>query len=422
MARSTILMLLCLAVFSCQKENEKPNCDQQAGRAIDVTSGPAVFLSSWGGDPWAFLSDELGGSGTAQQFTSYPLFLNYPTGCRSSYAVNVVQAVLYDEEEPDSSAALMTTYVNVPYGQAVELYDPIYRPDFPLYYQRKRSVRVTDLPETMADWQLYPDLFSLYEMAVDPVAREFQIELPEFYVHIPFCYLVIRSADSDQRYAVLLDFADGPDYYDFASEARLVHSHVIEVPECSAVVGFTEVLDAERGDVVFLEADTVENGIAKLWTVNPDAPHLLFMSIRGAENEQHFCSKLFDAIPTRVECPEKPIEQFYWTPEYLSVDLNEEGSLRVQMDKVGQRFSDHYRDIRGLLAPGRHRFNHPFLPQNLKDTFPGLALPTTLYEEGHRIDFLQFERLPNPADYPKVAEWTPAIDRYVYHRYQVDVE
>ncbi|MEL6835452.1 MAG: hypothetical protein AAFP77_20795 [Bacteroidota bacterium] len=92
--------------------------------------------------------------------------------------------------------------------------------------------------------------------------------------------------------------------------------------------------------------------------------------------------------------------------------------MRVEMDKVGQRFSDHYREMRGLQAPVRHRFNQPFLPQNLKDTFPGLELTTTLYEEGHRIDFLQFERLPNAAVCLKVTEWTLAIDRYVYQRYQ----
>ncbi len=422
MTRIFTLFLFCLSLFSCQMEEDKPNCDQESGQAMDIVSGPATFLSSWGGDRWGFLCDESGNAGVADWFSSYTVFINYLFGCRSAYTVNVVQSVLYNEEEPDSSAAIMTSYVNIPYGQAVELYDPISRPNFPPYPRINRTIQVTNLPETVAEWELIPDLTTVFETSVHIPSNLFQIELTEGTGRLGFFYLVIRPEGEDQRYAVLVDLSNGPDQYDFSEAARPVNSHTVDVPDCSAILGFAEVLDAERGDIVFLKSDTSTNGTVKLWTVNPDAQHLLFMNLSNTEKEQHYHSQLFDEIPASVECPDKPVDQLYWTEQYLSVDMIEEGALRIEMDKVGQLFFDHYREMRGLLSPGRYRFNHPLLPQNLKDTFPGLELPTTLYEEGHTLNFLQFERLPDLSAYPKIESWAPAIDRYVYHQYRLNVE
>ena len=426
MARLSLLFSLLLIFSACEVdlENEQARCERPAGRAIDIVTGPTSYLSAYNATPWAFLSDELGGSGEALEFMSYPVYLNYPLGCRDSYTINIVHPITDYPFIPDGKeyVTYLTSYLNMPTGQAIELYGPLYRPSLPFLEVDNQVIVIEGLPP-MTDWFSLPTrgIASVF----DAGGGVFTLILPRVVSPIDdiYFYFVIQPEGQNQHYAVLVHLVDGPQSYDFSVAAQPVQKYSLKVPDCVRSIEIAQVLDPENAHVVWLIEDGIpENGELEFWSVSSEVPYLMYMEYVGVEGETHFRAQVFDQLPTEVQCMEKPIQAFFWTDRYMRFSLAKEGYFRAEMDRKEPWFTTDYRDMRGLFGAGEHLFNYPLLPDNLLDSFPNLALPTNLYENGHRLTYLHFDRAPDLASYPNLRERLPGIDRYNYHYYQVLVD
>lgn len=395
---STWLVLFLL--LSCEKSELRQDCPDQGDRAIDVLAGPNSIV--FGGEIWAFLSNEYGGRGEVIHITGFPFFLNWEGGCQDEYAVNLI--------EFQYNQTFLTTFWKFPVGEAVQLRPILPQPNLRLSYIAPPPITINNLPN-FSDVELVPPLG--FGSAYDASSRSLSIEIPieDRWRGGRYAYLRLWDEDTKQHRAILIDLQEGG-AYDYLVQSIGMSWQSISTADDVHFISVREVVDPSSGEWVLMGEQVLSDGTAELLLLEDSRPYLVSINSDAQLPSFRRTQDYYPELPAFVDFPPSPIIDHDYEVDQFSLTTTDPINLSVIAEQPTG--VNHQRIIRGIIPAGQHTLRSPDLPPAFRERHPDVDLPLNLSDYGYRILLWHFPAAATAADYWRADEWN-GLDTELFH-------